>query len=90
MSDVMAALVGYVLGTTFVEPTIAELAVTSDGFVLAQPEGNAGVPHYLGRYADVLRNWLHLLAAAGLTNSEFMEAQARFAAKVGFFGPITA
>jgi hypothetical protein len=90
MSGVMAALVGYVVGATFIEPTIAEIAVTSDGFVLARPEGHVGAAQFLGRYADLLRKWLRLIAAARLTNAEFMEAQALFAAKIGFFGQATA
>ncbi len=90
MPGVMAAIVGYVLSTTFIEPAIAELAVTSDGFVLAQPEGHAGAPHYLGRYADLLRNWSRLLAAAGLTLAERIEAECLFASRIGYFGPVSA
>ena len=90
ISGVMAAVVGYIVGTTYIEPTIAEVSVTSDGFVLARPEGDVGAPHFLGRYADLLRNWLRLLATAGLSTPEFIEAQALFAAKVGFFGRPTA
>ena len=48
MSGVMAVVVGFVLGTTFIEPAIAEIAVTSDGFVLARPEGGEGAPHFWG------------------------------------------
>ena len=86
MPGVLAVIVGYVVGTTFIEPTLAEITVTSDGFVLAKSEAGVGVPHYIGRYADLLRDWLRLIAMAGLTTSEFIEAQALFAEKVGFFG----
>jgi len=72
MSGVMAAIVGFVVGATFIEPTIAEINVTSDGFVLARPEGDVVAPHFLGRYADLLRNWLCLLATAGLTTTELI------------------
>jgi hypothetical protein len=90
MSGVMAALVGFVLDTAFVEPRIAEIFVSQDGVVLARPEGEPGASHFLGNYVDVLRNWLSLIAAAGLSQRELIEAQCLFAAKVGFFGPTSA
>lgn len=40
MSGVMAALVGFVLDTAFVEPRIAEIFVSQDGIVLARPDGD--------------------------------------------------
>jgi len=90
MSGMMAAIVGFVLDVTFIEPRLAELTVTSDGFVLGAEEGAVGAPHFLGRYADVLKNWLRLLAAAQLTKQEFIEAQSLFATRIGFFGPVIA
>lgn len=90
MSGVMAALVGFVLDTPFVEPRIAEIFISQDGIVLSRPEGDPGASHFLGSYADLLRNWLQLIAAAGLSQREFIEAQCLFAAKVGFFGPTSA
>jgi len=42
MSGRMAAIVGYILGERFADPAISELVVTSDGFVLAQAEGEVG------------------------------------------------
>src|SRR4051812_11337088 len=47
--------------------------------------GDSGASHFLGSYADVLRNWLRLIAAAGLSQREFIEAQCLFAERVGFF-----
>ncbi len=38
----MAAIVGYILDAPFAEPAIIELVVTSDGFVLAQTQGEVG------------------------------------------------
>ena len=90
MSGVMAALVGSVLDMAFVEPRIAELFVSQDGIVLARPEGDPGASHFLGRYADVLRNWQGLIAAAKLSQRELVEAQCLFAERVGFFGPTSA
>ena len=90
MSGVMAALVGFVVDTAFVEPRIAEIFISQDGIVLARPEGDPGLTHFLGSYSDVLRNWLRLIAAAGLSQREFIEAQCLFASKVGFLGPTSA
>lgn len=42
MSGKMAAIVGYILDERFSDPAISELVVTSDGFVLAQTEGEVG------------------------------------------------
>jgi hypothetical protein len=90
MSGVMAAIVGFVLGARFCDPSIAEIAVTSDGRVLARAEGEHGANRFIGNYVDLLRNWLSLVAAAGLSQREFIEAQSLFAAKIGFFGPPSA
>src|SRR5690242_13984078 len=80
MSMVMGALVGSILDLSFVKPNIAEVAVTSDGFVLARTEDAVNI--FIGTYQDLLHNWLALLAAAGLTAVERQEADALFAAKV--------
>ena len=74
MSGRMAAIVGYLLGTKLTEPTIAELVVTSDGHVLARHDGDCGCNHYVGTAADLERNWLALLDAAGLADDEQAEA----------------
>ncbi len=75
MSGRMAAIVGYLLGTKWTEPGIAELVVTSDGHVLARHDGDCGCNHYVGTAADLERNWLDLLDAAGLTDEERAEAE---------------
>ena len=90
MSGKMAAVVGYVLGANFVDPAITEINVTSDGFVLARVQGDAGASRFIGNYADLLRNWLHLVGTAGLSRREFIEARGLFAARIGFFGRVTA
>ena len=82
----MAAIVGCILDAPFVEPPIAEILVTSDFLVLARVEGEVGANLFLGRYVDLIRNWLGLLDAAGLTPAERNEASALFAATVGFWG----
>jgi hypothetical protein len=86
MSGAMAAMVGYVLGARFAEPSITQIAVTSDRVVLARAAGEPSAKRFIGNYNDLLRNWLRLVADAGLSQREFMEAQCLFASKVGFFG----
>jgi hypothetical protein len=62
--------------------------VTSGGLVLARAHGETAAKHVLGRYADLLRTWLRLVSAAGLSQHECIEAQCLFASKIGtFFGP---
>jgi hypothetical protein len=70
MSGKMAAVVGYILDERFSDPAISELVVTSDGFVLAQAEGEVGANEMLGSEVDLNRNLLELIAAAGLTTEE--------------------
>jgi hypothetical protein len=73
MSGQMAAIVGYILDERFSEPIITELVVTADGFVLAQREGEVGANELLGNEADLNRNLLTLIEAAGMTEDETRE-----------------
>jgi hypothetical protein len=73
MSGKMAAVVGYILEERFSDPAISELVVTSDGFVLAQREGEVGANEMIGEEADLNRNLLALIEAAGLTDDEVRE-----------------
>jgi hypothetical protein len=73
MSGKMAAIVGYILDEPFSDPAISELVVTSDGFVLAQAEGHVGANDMIGEEADLNRNLLTLIEAAGLTEEEIRE-----------------
>jgi hypothetical protein len=73
MSGKMAAIVGYILDERFSDPAISELVVTSDGFVLAQSEGEVGANDLIGEEADLNRNLLTLIQAAGLTEDEVRE-----------------
>jgi hypothetical protein len=86
MSGRMAAILGYILGSTFTQPALTEVVVTSDGLVLAHSEDEVGANRFIGRYVDVFRNWCDLMAVAGLTVSERIEAEARFAARIGHYG----
>ena len=89
MTPLMGAIVGFVLKADFVDPQIAGIFVTSDQFVVAGVEGEAGANHFVGHYADLLRNWLVLLSVAGLTAAERIEAESLFAERIGIFGPTT-
>lgn len=73
MSGKMAAVVGYILDERFTDPAISELVVTSDGFVLAQSEGEVGANDLIGSEADLNRNLLDLITAAGLSDDEARE-----------------
>jgi hypothetical protein len=57
----------------FSDTAISELVVTSDGFVLAQHEGEVGANEMIGEEADLNRNLLTLIEAAGLTEDEVRE-----------------
>ena len=73
MSGRMAAIVGYILDERFSDPAISELVVTSDGFVLAQSEGEVGANGLIGSETDLNRNLLDLITAAGLSAEEIEE-----------------
>ncbi len=73
MSGKMAAIVGYIVDERFSEPAISEMVVTSDGFVLAQTEGEVGANDMIGEEADLNRNLLTLIEAAGLSDEEIRE-----------------
>jgi len=77
MSGKMAAIVGCILRQEWTRPTIAELIITSDGFLLAR---NRGQVHcgFIGAAADLERNWDNLLEVAGLTGEERQEAHHRY------------
>jgi hypothetical protein len=84
MSGLMAAIIGHILDVNFVSPVIGQIVITSDGFVLARAERQAGA-NFIGSYADLLRNWFGLLAAAELTRAERIEAESLFAKKIGYY-----
>jgi hypothetical protein len=90
MSGTMAAILGFLLDASFTDPGIAEIVITFGGFVLARAPGEVGANRFVGRYADLLRNWQALLAFAGLSQSEAVEAESLFAERIGYFGRTTA
>lgn len=90
ISGKMAAILGYVLGANFIDPAIEEISVKTDGSVMARVAGYGETKRVIGNYPKLLREWLQLVAAAGLNKSEFIEAQSLFATKIGFYARETA
>lgn len=85
MSDLMTAIIAFVIDAPFGNPRIADMTITPDGLILARAEGEVS-SLAVGRYSDLLRSWFALLNAATLTASERMEAELLFAAKIGYYG----
>jgi hypothetical protein len=82
MSPLMAAIVGYVLGESFTDPTIAELTISEqEDLVYIRPEGAAGFDG-VQSLEDLRNNWNRLLDAAGLSAEEPKEAVRLFNLKV--------
>lgn len=82
MSPLMAAIVGYVIGKSFTEPTIAELTVSEqENLVYIRQEGAAGFEG-VQSLEDLRNNWNRLLDAAELTADERTEAVTLFNARV--------
>jgi hypothetical protein len=87
MSGRMAAIVAFLIDAQVTRPTIIEIVVTSDGFVLAGVDDEVGTNLLVGSYSDFVRNWRALIAAvAGLSKQEHIAAETLFASKVGYFG----
>lgn len=82
MSPLMAAIVGYVFGESFTEPTIAELAVSEqENLVYIRKEGAVGFDG-IQSLEDLRNNWNRLLDVAGLTVEERKEAVRLFNTRV--------
>jgi hypothetical protein len=78
MSGRMAAVVGYILGEVWSKPRIAELVITSDGWLLARNAGHIGFDTIIGTAEDLERNWGNLMRTAGLTGEERQDAGERY------------
>lgn len=70
MSPKMAAIVGYILGEAWTEPTIEDLNITSDEFVVALTSVGDDI---IGSASDLERNLFNLIKAAELTDKESQE-----------------
>ena len=82
ISPKMAAVVGYILNEEFTNPSIADILVTSDDFVLARLSGDIGFNEFLGHHKDLATNWQRLLHAAGLTPAQLQEAKRLYDEKI--------
>ena len=71
MSGKMIAILGWIVQKyDWVKPSIMELVVTSDDFVLARHDGDIGMNDILGSWADFERNVLGCIKCAALTEEE--------------------
>jgi hypothetical protein len=82
MSGKMAAIVGYILGTSITTPELVEIVITSDGFVLGRQSGDIGMNEFIGAESDLRSNWSRLLDAAGLTEAEKKYANTLYKTKI--------
>jgi hypothetical protein len=82
MSGKMAAIVGCIIGEPFTSPYLAELVVTSDGFVMGRASDDCGCNQWIGSETELRRNWLNLLDAAGLTDEQRTLAEACYSRTV--------
>jgi len=82
MSGKMAAIVAYILGEKWTDPAINDMAITSDGFLLAQHEGDMGLNDFMGAASDLERNVANLMIAAELTEGEQAEWQRLYKARI--------
>jgi len=82
MSGRMSAIVAYILGEHWTEPTITDIAITSDGYLLFQLEGDIGHNDFIGPAIDLERNWACLLIAADLTPDQRTEANTLYDSRI--------
>jgi len=80
----MSAAIGCILGANYgFFPSVEEITVVYDGTILGKAQGSRKTL-LIGKYDDVVRLWKYLLAVTKLTTLEWMAAESRFAAKVGY------
>ncbi len=82
MSAQMAAIVAYILEEDWTDPGLAELHVTSDGFVLGRQAGDVGCNAWIGSVQDLDRNVSNLLHVADLTPEERQKWEELYRARV--------
>lgn len=82
MSPLMAAIVAYVLGLSWTNPQIDEIAVSeAENFVYIRKAGATGFDGFQS-LEDLRNNWNRLLDAAELTSDERKEAVRLFNQRV--------
>ena len=78
MSGKMAAIVAYILNReAMTKPAIADIVVTSDGFVMAQHEGDVGHNDFIGAESDFVRNWKRMLDLTAEAKVKTLTAELR-------------
>ena len=66
MSPRTAALVGFVLGASFIEPPIVDVRVSTAGMLLARVRGEAATKHVIGTYTDIAPYYVGCLNSASI------------------------
>ena len=61
MSSKMMAIIGFLLETDYTNPSLCEIVVTSDGYMLGRIEGDIGCNELIGTIEDFKRNWDNLI-----------------------------
>ena len=56
LSPMFIAILGWVIDEKLTEPSIAQIAITSDHFVLAMAHGDIGFNQFIGAETDLWRN----------------------------------
>ncbi len=82
MSGKMAAIVGYILDEEWTNPSLQEMAITSDGFVMAGVKGDCRMNEFIGSVSDLERNVNNLLNVAELTEAERKEWDRLYRARI--------
>lgn len=70
LSGLMTAILACLLGEEWTNPKIAELVITSDGFVMARREGDIGHNEFIGSDRDLLANLMGIAATVDMTREE--------------------
>jgi hypothetical protein len=73
VSGKFAAILACMVGEEWTTPSLVELAMTSDGFLLGRRKGDIGLNELLGAEADLIRNLKGVAEVAELTTNETLE-----------------
>jgi len=80
----LRAAIGCILDANYgFVPAIEAITVVYDGTVLGKAQGSPKTI-LIGSYVDLVAWWKYLLSVSELTALEWMAAESRFAAKVGY------
>jgi hypothetical protein len=65
VSGKMIAILGALLNQKWTNPRISSIIASSDGFLLARPEGSVGFDEFIGPFSDFQRNLWGMVESAG-------------------------